>query len=261
MQVQTLPAATGRTWVLDGFRLLRRAPMALLALCFLYLLVLMLATLVPLIGPFAPMLLTPVLSVGVMHAARAAAGAGPAGSGEHPVPQMLFAALREPVRPRWRGLLVLGVINAVSTLVALALASLADDGTLLRIATGQASSEDPSLQESSLLWASVLFLLAYTPVQMGLWFAPLFCAWHGLPPLKAMFFSMAAVMRNRWAFLQYAAAWFGVALLASLGIQMLKLVLGGSPLLMSLVLSPTSLVVLTALYCSFWATWRDVVRD
>ena len=42
---------------------------------------------------------------------------------------------------------------------------------------------------------------------------------------------------------------------------MLKLVLGGSPLLMSLVLSPTSLVVLTALYCSFWATWRDVVRD
>ena len=68
-------------------------------------------------------------------------------------------------------------------------------------------------------------------------------------------------MRNRWAFLQFALGWVGVALLASLLIQMLKALLGGSPLLMSLVLSPTSLLVLTALYCSFWATYRDVVSE
>ena len=153
------------------------------------------------------------------------------------------------------------MINAASTLLALGLASLADGGTLLRIATGQVVSDDPSLQDSSLVFASLIFLLAYTPMQMALWFAPLFCAWHEQPPLKAMFFSLAAVMRNRWAFLQYALGWFAVALVASLAIQLLKMLLGSSPLLMSLVLSPTSLVVLTALYCSFWATYRDVVRD
>lgn len=255
MHIETLPASTGRTWVLDGFRLLRRAPLPLLAITFIYLLVLMVATLIPLIGPFAPMMLTPALAVGVMHAVRAA------GQGDLPTPQMLFAGFRAPVGRAWRSLLVLGVINAASTLLALALASLADGGTLLRIATGQAVSDDPSLQDASLVYASLVFLLAYTPVQMALWFAPLFCAWHQLPPVKSMFFSLAAVLRNRWAFLQYAIGWFAVALVASLAIQLLKVVLGGSPLLMSLVLSPTSLVVLTALYCSFWATYRDVVRE
>ena len=43
--------------------------------------------------------------------------------------------------------------------------------------------------------------------------------------------------------------------------QVLKALLGGSPLLISLLLSPTSLLVLTALYCSFWATYRDVVSE
>ena len=56
MRIERLPAARGRTWVIDGFRLLRRAPLALLALSFLYLLMLMLTTVLPLIGPFAPML-------------------------------------------------------------------------------------------------------------------------------------------------------------------------------------------------------------
>ena len=63
MHIEQLPAKTGRTWVLDGFRLLRRAPLPLLALTFIYLLVLMVATLIPLIGPFAPMMLTPALII------------------------------------------------------------------------------------------------------------------------------------------------------------------------------------------------------
>ena len=52
-----------------------------------------------------------------------------------------------------------------------------------------------------------------------------------------------------------------VALVASLTVQLLKMLLGGSPLLVSLVLSPLSLLVLTALYCSFWPSYRDAVRD
>ena len=39
------------------------------------------------------------------------------------------------------------------------------------------------------------------------------------------------------------------------------MLIGDSPLLISLVLSPLSLVVLAALYCSFWPTYRDAVRD
>lgn len=253
MNIRQLPAAAGRRWVTEGFRLLRRFPIPMLALTFLYLLVLMVTTLVPLVGPFAPMLVTPTLAVGLMHAVRAA------DNGRMPTPQMLFAGIRDRNARAWRPLLLLGLVNVISTLLALSFASLADDGTLLKIATGQSTPDDPSLKESSLLLASLSFLLIYTPVQMGLWYAPLFVAWHGVAPPKAMFFSFFAVMRNKWAFVQYALAWFVAALVASLIIQLLKVLFGDAPLLISLVLSPMSLIVLTALYCSFWPTYRDAV--
>lgn len=253
MNIRQLPAAAGRRWVTEGFRLLRRFPIPMLALTFLYLLVLMVTTLVPLVGPFAPMLVTPTLAVGLMHAVRAA------DNGRMPTPQMLFAGIRDRNARAWRPLLLLGLVNVISTLLALSFASLADDGTLLKIATGQSTPDDPSLKESSLLLASLSFLLIYTPVQMGLWYAPLFVAWNGVAPPKAMFFSFFAVMRNKWAFVQYALAWFVAALIASLIIQLLKVLFGDAPLLISLVLSPMSLIVLTALYCSFWPTYRDAV--
>jgi len=254
MQIVTLPAAAGRRWVADGFRLLRRQPVALLAVTFLYLIMLMATTIVPLVGAFAPMLLAPLLAVGIMHAVRAA------DRGELPTPAMLLAGARDDGGRAWRPLLLLGLVNVASTLLALGIASLADGGALLRIATGQIESDDPALRDTSLRGGALFFMAFYTPVQMALWYAPLFVAWNAVPPAKAMFFSFAAVLRNKGAFLQYGLAWFVVALVASLSIQLLKMLLGASPLLISLVLSPLSLIVLTALYCSFWPTYRDAVR-
>lgn len=255
MQIAKLPAVTGLRWVREGFGLLRRQPMALLALTFLYLVVLMVTTIVPLVGPFAPMLLTPLLSVGMMHAVRAAEG------GALPGPRLLFAAIRDDGGRAWKRLLVLGVANAATTLLALAFASLADNGTLLQLATGQTPTDDPSVDQFSLALAFAVFLLVYTPSQMALWYAPVFTAWHGLSPPKALFFSLAATWRNRAAFVAFMTCWFGVALAASFAVYLLRLVLGSGSLMMSLVLSPLSLVLLSALYCSFWPTYRDAVQE
>jgi hypothetical protein len=74
-----------------------------------------------------------------------------------------------------------------------------------------------------------------------------------------MFFSIAAILRNKAAFLVYAAGWFGVALTGMLTIRILQGLLGGSPLLMTLILYPVWLGALAAVYCSFWATYRDAV--
>lgn len=254
MRIETLPAATGRRWAFDGFRLLRRYPFPLLALTLLYLLLMMVTTIVPVVGPFAPMLITPMLAVGMMNAVRHA------DAGQAPTSRMLFSALQEDGGRAVKPLLVLGVVNVVSTVASLAIASLADGGTLLRLATGLETGDDPALQDLSLLWASFVFVLLYTPMQMALWYAPYFVAWHRLTPAKALFFSLVGVMRNKWAFTQYALAWLVVALVASIAVQTLKGLLGASPLLISMVLSPLSLVVLSALYCSFWTTYRDAVR-
>lgn len=255
MQIATLSAAAGRAWALEGFRLLGRSPIPLLAITFMYLIMLMATTLIPLLGPFAPMLLTPVMSVGVMHAVRAA------DRGETPTPQMLFGGFRDGGGRAWKMLLVLGGFNAAATLATLSLSSLADGGTLMKIATGTIQPDDPGLEDVSLVYASVVFLIAYAPLQAAMWFAPLFVAWHDMPPAKALFFSFAGVMRNKLAFVNYLLTWFAVAFVASLLVQAMKFVLGATPMLMSAILSPLSLVVLTALYCSFWPSYRDAVRD
>lgn len=254
MKIALIPALTGLRWVAEGFRLLRRQPMPMLALTFLYLVVLMVTTIVPLIGPFAPMLVTPLLSVGMMHAVRAVDG------GSTPSVRLLFQGLRDDGGRAWKRLLVLGVANAVATLLALACASIVDDGVLLQLATGQTPPE-PEVDQFSLALAFAMFLLVYTPSQMALWYAPVFTAWHGMPPPKAMFFSLAATWRNRGAFVAFMAGWFVAALIASSTIYLLRLVLGDAPLLMSMVLSPLSLLLLSALYCSFWPTYRDTVGE
>ncbi|HMN63981.1 MAG TPA: BPSS1780 family membrane protein [Burkholderiaceae bacterium] len=254
-RILTLPAATGWRWVLDGFRLLRRQPIALLAITFMNLLLLSVSVLIPLVGSIAPLVLTPALMVGLMHAIRAA------DRGEMPMPLMLLAAFREYDGRAWRPLLVLGGVNALCTVAALALAAIADNGTLMRLATGQIGSTDPAVSEGALMIAAVVFLLVYAPAQMAMWYAPLFVAWHRTPVPQALFFSLVATWRNRRAFAVYAIGWFGIALAASLAIRVLQLALDASPVLLSMVLSPLSLVLITAVYCSFWPTYRDAVES
>ena len=142
-----------------------------------------------------------------------------------------------------------------------ALAAIADNGTLMRLATGQIDSTDPAVSEGALMIAAVVFLLVYAPAQMAMWYAPLFVAWHRTSVPQALFFSLVATWRNRRAFAVYAIGWFGNALAASLAIRMLQLALDASPVLLSMVLSPLSLVLITAVYCSFWPTYRDAVES
>ncbi|RPH65472.1 MAG: hypothetical protein EHM83_06320 [Burkholderiales bacterium] len=253
MRIRTLAASTGWRWVTDGFRVLRRQPIALLAITFLNLLLLSVSVLVPLVGSIAPLVLTPALMVGLMHAIRSA------DRGEMPTPIMLLAAFREDGGRAWRPLLVLGVFNALSTVAALALAAIADGGTLMRLATGQIGADDPSVPEGALMIAAISFLLVYVPVQIAMWYAPLFIAWHRTPVAKALFFSFVGVWRNRRAFVVYAFGWFGIALAASMMIRLLQLALGANPVLLSMLLSPLSLLLITAVYCSFWSTYRDAV--
>jgi hypothetical protein len=253
MQVTRAPAGAGWRWVLEGFGLLRRHPLALLGLTVLFLFTIVLPTIVPVIGGFAPLLLTPALSVGYMQAVRTAEG------GRMPTPWTLYDGLRAQQGRGARPLLLLGLINCILTVSVLALSMVADGGTLFRIATGTIAAEDPALGQRGLVFAAVVFLVLYTPVQMAMWYAPVFVAWHRLHPVKALFYSLVGVWRNRAAFVTYMLGWFGVAVAMSVAVQLLKPLLPGS--LLPLLLSPLSLVMLSALYCSFWPSYRDVVVD
>jgi hypothetical protein len=253
MQISRLPARTGWRWVLDGFRILRRQPIGLLAIAFVNLVLMWLSVQIPVIGSLGPLILTPLLMVGLMKAAALAE------RGQNPSPLVLFAAWRDDQGRAWRPLLVLGLINAVTTLIAMALSALAGGETLINLITGRIAPDDPTLQDGRLLMAALVFLLAYLPVQLATWYAPMFIAWDQVPLLKSLFFSIAAIFRNKGAFLVYAVGWMLVATAASIVIRLAQLMLTDVPMLMSMLLSPLWLIGLTAVYCSFWATYRDAV--
>jgi len=253
MQVLEVPAGTGWRWMLEGFRLMRRRPLALLGMTVLFLFTIVLPTVIPVVGGFAPLVLTPALAVGFMRAVRIAE------AGAMPAPWTLFSALGEGGQKGLRALLLLGAINCVLTVAVLAVSMFADGGTLFRIATGAIGNDDPALSQGSVIYAALVFLVLYTPVQMAMWYAPVFVAWHGLHPVKALFYSLFAVWRNRGAFVVYLVAWFAVAVGLSVLVQVTKAVV--PPGVLPMLLSPLSLVMLCALYCSFWPTYRDVVAD
>ena len=253
MQISRLPAKTGFRWVLDGFRLLRRQPAALVAIVFLNLALMGVSMIVPIIGSLGPLILTPAFMVGMMQAVRIAE------AGQNPSPLTLFAGFRDDRGRAWKPLLGLGAINAVATVLALAASAMTGGDALVQLATGRLDPSDPRVNDAALAGALLVFLVVYLPIQLATWYAPMFIAWDKVPLVKSMFFSIAAILRNRWAFLAYAVGWVAVAVVASIVLRLLQGVLAGSPLLWSIVLMPLWLIGITAVYCSFWATYRDAV--
>ena len=57
------------------------------------------------------------------------------------------------------------------------------------------------------MWA---FLAVYLPLSLLFWHAPALVHWHGVPPVKSLFFSIVACWRNMGAFTLYGLAWMGV---------------------------------------------------
>ncbi|NBO11876.1 MAG: hypothetical protein EB114_11965 [Betaproteobacteria bacterium] len=253
MKVNQVSVRQGLTWIGQGLGLVRRSlgPLSMLTLAYLF--SLMLLTLIPIIGPAVPLVLVQLLSVGLMEAVRMA------DQGHSPPLSTLFCGFRRYGNTARNRLIGLGLINASATLLALAAAGSVDDGSLMRIATGSIEASDLESLDETLLWASLIFAALYAPVQMALWFAPVFVAWHKLGVAQSLFFSFFTVWQNRAAFLAFMLGWFAIATAASLILQAIKWLAPNTPLLLSVVLTPLSLLLMTALYASYWPSYRDSV--
>ena len=125
MQVNRVPIKHGIRWIAEGLRLVRQSlgPLSMLTLAYLF--ALMLLTLIPVVGPAAPLIMVQVLSVGLMEAVRMA------DRGKPPPLSTLFAGFRSYGSVARNRLIGLGFINAAATLLALAAAATVDDGSLI----------------------------------------------------------------------------------------------------------------------------------
>jgi hypothetical protein len=252
MRIQTLPARQGGVWFKSGFKLLAKNPGPVLSLYLLFLIVMaVIPNYIPYIGGFIPFLLAPILFVGLMAALRQA------DQGITPKPLSLFDGFSTTDKTRLTRLAILGLINLLITLVLLTLTLLIDGGTVMRMVTGALSPNDPALKSGEFGAAILMFVVLSMPVQAALWFAPLFSAWHNVPVGQAMFYSLVAVWRNKYAFLVFIASWFGVAMITSLVLQIAGKILGNP--IGSVLMVMGSLLLTCSLYCSIWFTYRDIV--
>jgi hypothetical protein len=168
---------------------------------------------------------------------------------------LLFDGFRHHARAQ----LVLGACYLAFVGLIVALIAWSDDGAL-RAAMAAQRAREPVADASGILATLALAAGLYGAVMTIFWFAPVLAAWHGLQPVKALFFSMAACFMNWRAFLLYGviaiAAIFAIPYLV---VSLLVLVSGGTLKARDpQVLLPFVLILLPPLYASFYASYRDV---
>lgn len=247
MQARIVEARKGAIWLADGWRLFRAAPLGWLALVFAYWIIMTLASVVPIIGVAAASVMVPAFSVGFMAAARAASRRGPVELG------LLFEGFRHHRNSQ----LVLGAIYFACLGLLLAATMLVDEGALANwMLTGKRPDEE-TLQSDDFLGALALAALLYAPVLMMFWFAPPLAAWHGIAPVKALFFSFFACLLNWRPFLAYGAVSALFALALPLLLLFVLMLASFKIAAMSLVF-PLLLVLLPTLFASFYASYRDI---
>ena len=249
MKLNIVPARTGIQWVKLGIKTFMRQPMALSGLFFMFLAVMSLAGMVPVIGLALALALLPACTLGLMAASKEAM------TGKFPMPMVFVSAFRAG-RQQLRAMLVLGLLYGVGFWVVMGISALFDNGNFAsRYLAGQMPTlemaQDPATQT-----AMLVFMALQLPLSLMFWHAPALVHWHQVPPIKSVFFSLVACLRNFWAFTLFGLVW--MAILVSI-VLVISLVAGltGNPQLAGLVLLPASMLIAAMFFTSTYFTFRD----
>lgn len=243
MKLNIVPARTGFQWVKLGVRTFVKQPLALTGLFFMYMAAVLVISQIPLLGPLLGAMLVPAATLGLMAATAEAA------SGRFPLPTVLVSAFRAG-RQRSRAMLVLGAIYTAGYLLANLTAWLLVGGEPAATADANAPQVDAQ---------TAVTLLLHLPLLVLFWHAPALVHWHGVAPVKSLFFSVVACFRNFGAFAVYGLAWMALFLAVGFLVSALGLALGGVAVARSIML-PTVLILVAMFSSSLYFTFRDSFR-
>lgn len=232
----------------QSLRTFASQPLAITGLFFMFMVSISVVAVIPLIGGLLALVLVPAATVGLMSATREAE------AGRFPMPMVLAVALRKG--PQRRAILMLGVLYAIGALIVMGISVLIDGGQFARLYINgggmtQEMVSDPSFRTA--MWVSTLM---YLPLSLAFWHAPALVHWHGVPPVKSLFFSAVAVLRNVGAFLLYGAMWIALAFAGGLVLLILAVVTG-SPSIASFGMMPVAVLIASLFFNSIWFTFRD----
>jgi hypothetical protein len=249
MKLQIVPAKQGLLWVKQGIRTFWRQPLAFTGLFFLFMAWVSVLSMVPFIGAALALLVLPAATLGLMVATEQAA------SGKFPMPTVMLVAFRAG-QQRLKAMLLLGVLYALSFLAVMAISALVDGGGFAKVYLANAPITPEVVNDADFQAAMWLTTILYVPLSMLFWHAPALVHWHGVPPVKSLFFSAIACWRNLGAFAVYLLAWAGVFVAGAMVILLISSALGGNDL-SAAVLMPGALLMAAMFFASVYFSVKD----
>lgn len=247
MHLNQLSAGHGWVWVKQGLRVFFKQPLAMAGLFFMFMMGISLLAVIPLVGTFLAVALVPAGTLGLMAASREA------DAGRFPMPVTLLTAFREGSE-RSKAMWLLGGLYAAVLLVVMLVSSLLLPTEALQALQGD--HVDPEKVRETLMGPGLLAVaLLYVPMLAAFWHAPPLVHWHGVTPVKALFFSWLACWRNKGAMLVFGLGWLGIFLLAGLLTSLVAGLLG--PQVLAIVTYPMVLLLAGMFHASLYFTFRD----
>ncbi|MDM0113597.1 BPSS1780 family membrane protein [Variovorax sp. J22R133] len=260
MKLNLVPARNGTQWVRQGLKAFFRQPLAFTALFFFFMAVVSIASQIPVVGGALALMLLPTMTLALMAATARAAEA------EKPPAGSVFMSAMQAVRSDIRPLLVLGVAYAVAFLAVMAISALADGGQFAGVyLLGRPLTREVA-QTTEFQVALWIAMALYMPLSLAFWHAPALMHWHKVPPIKSIFFSMVACLRNIGALTIFGIVWLGVFIAAGIVISLvtgLLMAIGamgageGVTALGGALMVGGALVMAAMFFSSIWFTFRD----
>ncbi len=248
MKLNIVPASRGIQWVKLGMQTFFKQPLALSGLFFIFLAVMSLLNVLPMLGSVLAFVLMPGVTLGLMAASREAS------NGKFPMPTILVTAFRAGAQQR-RHMLVLGALYTVCIVLIVCVTPLIDGGGFAKIMLlGQAPSTE-ARQEMDFQWAMLFASGLNMPLTLLFCHASALIHWHGLRPVKSLFFGLAAIVGNFRAFVVYGLVWMGVFLGFGIIMALLVAALGGVETV-AVMAYPAAMLIATMVFTSLYFTFQ-----
>lgn len=188
MEIHQVNAKQGLQWILSGFYLFRKAPLAWIMVCFTLVLIAMSMSFIPLLGKFIFTLISPVFLAGIML------GCKDMEQGKPLEITHLLAAFRTNSAP----LITIGGVYLIGQILIIGLVMLIGGSQMTDMLLYGKRVDESELMGvmSNMLTSSLIALTLSIPLMMASWFSPLLVIFHNVPPIVAMQRSFFSCLRN-----------------------------------------------------------------
>jgi hypothetical protein len=212
---QSRPAGHGWSWISASWHLFKRQPGMWIGMWLLFVIIMIGAGILPLLGTLLTALFWPVFVAGFCVGCRALDEGG-----ELEIAH-LFAGFRERLGP----LLGVGALSLLASLIIGMVVGLGLGAGAFTMMRGDPEAM-AALAGTTLALLVLITMALLLPVMMAAWFAPALVVFQGEGVIDSMKGSFAGCLKNIVPFLVYGVVFFLLALLAMIPIGLGWLVLG-----------------------------------